>query len=200
MGQELLPPKGWERGAVHDVVVDVNVLDREVSEDHAEGDRDRPVEFPEVAQRHGIPDDERPLRYVNEGEHIPHVHHLLGGDAREKEGQFSRHGVRFVRRWEKAARLFAPVPVVLLDGHHLVFALFRALCIRVALVGGKVFHVRDLVINRIPLLQFVQILVGTIEDGGFGVPAPFSRGLRQEWLRHRVHGNTRLRHKNNAPR
>ena len=71
MCQEALPLVNWEGGAMHHVVINVNVLDGDVREREAEAERAGPPVVREASQGCTVADHHRHLRTENCGKDIP---------------------------------------------------------------------------------------------------------------------------------
>mmetsp|Transcript_64952 Transcript_64952/g.167155 ORF Transcript_64952/g.167155 Transcript_64952/m.167155 type:complete len:511 (+) Transcript_64952:440-1972(+) len=173
VGDVALPLIGRESGSVHHIVIDVDVLDGNVGKGKAERQGAGPPVVGEEGQSRAVRANHEALCHEDQRQDVPHVHHLLRRDLREKECQLRRHRVRLVRRGEEAARFVAAVGVVLLHRQHLVAALRGVLVVGVALIGHKPLHGRDLVVVLILLLELIEVLVGAVEHRG-----PRMLGLR----------------------
>mmetsp|Transcript_36009 Transcript_36009/g.58973 ORF Transcript_36009/g.58973 Transcript_36009/m.58973 type:complete len:447 (-) Transcript_36009:98-1438(-) len=169
MRQKLLELINREGGPVHHIVIDVDLLDGNVGEGHAEHKCASPPMSGEHGQCSAVGDDHQDLRHEDGCQDIPHVHHLLGRNLGEQECQVLRHGIWFVRGGEQTVGLQAPVLVVLFHLQHLVLTLRHSRSIGVSFTWEQVLHGRDLVVPGVFALQLLQILVRSIEDGRFGM-------------------------------
>mmetsp|Transcript_43316 Transcript_43316/g.103243 ORF Transcript_43316/g.103243 Transcript_43316/m.103243 type:complete len:208 (+) Transcript_43316:541-1164(+) len=172
VSKEALPLVHRESGSVHDVVINVNVLDGDVRERDAEAQSAGPPEVREASQSCAVADHHQHLSEENCGKNIPHVDHLLRRDLGEEECKVLRHWVWLVRSREEPIGLQAPVLVVLLNGQHLVAALSNTCRVRVPLAWKSVLQCCNFVVVLVFLRQFLKILICSIEDrclavGGF---------------------------------
>ena len=77
MGEEALPLVNRESGAMHHVVINVDVLDGDVRERDAEAERAGPPVVWEASQGCTVADHHQHLAEEDCRKHIPHVDHLL---------------------------------------------------------------------------------------------------------------------------
>jgi len=166
MCEILLPIVDRKGCAVHDVMVDVNVLDSDVGERDAKEQRAGPPEIWQEGQGSAVAKDHEALGDKDQREHIPHVHHLLRRDLGEQKSQVLRHRVWLVRCWKKPVGLYTSVLVVFLKLQHLVLALSDSSSTGVTVTRKSILEGCNLVIVLVLLLQLLKVFISSIEDGG----------------------------------
>merc|ERR1719334_1630402 len=165
VSQEFLPVIHWESGAVHHVVVDVDVLDSDVGKRDAEHQCASPPIIREECQCGTVAADHEALSHKDQCQDVPHVHHLLWGDLCEQECQVLWHWIWFVCGGEQAVGLQTPVFVVLLHLQHLIHALPDTSSVSVAITGQDVLQRCNLVVMLVLFLQLLKVLISPVEDG-----------------------------------
>mmetsp|Transcript_36010 Transcript_36010/g.58978 ORF Transcript_36010/g.58978 Transcript_36010/m.58978 type:complete len:457 (-) Transcript_36010:72-1442(-) len=169
MSQELLKVVDGEGGPMHHVVIDVDLLDRDVGEGDAKAQGAAPPMLREGRQGRAVAQNHQHLSDEDGCQDVPHVDHLLWGNLGEQESQILRHRVWLVGGGKEPIGLQTPVLVVLLHLEHLVLAGRHAGCIGVSFTWQQVLQGGDLVVVLVLLFELLQVLIGTIENGRLGV-------------------------------
>mmetsp|Transcript_59862 Transcript_59862/g.96921 ORF Transcript_59862/g.96921 Transcript_59862/m.96921 type:complete len:405 (-) Transcript_59862:126-1340(-) len=172
-----LPLEPWECSSVHHIMVNVDVLDGNVGEGDAKGQRACPPVIREEPQSGSVADHHQALGNEDECQDVPHVNHLLWRNLGEQERQICWHGIRLVGSGEQPVGQMTSVFGVLRHLHHLVSALRHMSSVRVALIWQDTLHGGDLVVMLILLLELLEVLIGAIENGSLGVSWPTVVGI-----------------------
>mmetsp|Transcript_49285 Transcript_49285/g.90918 ORF Transcript_49285/g.90918 Transcript_49285/m.90918 type:complete len:409 (-) Transcript_49285:125-1351(-) len=163
MRQVLLPRVRRECSAMHDIMIDIDVLDGQVGKRSSKCDRACPEVAWKASESCAICNDHQALCHKDERQDVPHVHHLLRGNLGEQERQFRWHGIGLVWCWEEASSLVASILAVLLHGEHLGVALHLG-CVRIAFIGQDALHRSNLRIILKFLTELIKVLICTIKD------------------------------------
>mmetsp|Transcript_63388 Transcript_63388/g.110546 ORF Transcript_63388/g.110546 Transcript_63388/m.110546 type:complete len:329 (-) Transcript_63388:159-1145(-) len=165
MSDVLLPFEWRKCCTVHDIMVNIDMLDGYVDEAHEEDSIDECLKFlRKKILGCSISYHHQALHKEDQRQHTPHVPHLVCTHLGEQESEVFWHGVRQIWCWKKPTCFETTILIICLNCEHFpCIPVFGVLLVCLLRVDMNCIHGCNLMIMVMLFLQLLKVFICTIK-------------------------------------